>query len=176
MEIDASYLLNLDSLINKVKTCGGTMVCVAGGAIRDMLLQKEVADIDVFFEGTLDDAIVHKIWPEAITKPETDYTNCKVLYDVTDSLFPVKVQLIQVENVPLHISEFPTSLSRVSYGQFAGLTGVDITFLVCVEVKELLFDKPVNMKYLCKMQEKFPDYLVKYSKPEYNPEMEEVPF
>jgi len=145
---------------------------VAGGAIRDMLLDKEIADIDVFFSGNINRhqlAILFNKVEECENGLYED-SSFNVLYKITDKILPVPIQIIQVKgDVKEHISKFPTPLSRVSYSEETAVQGLTKQFIQNAYYKMVMFDKPVNYQYLYKMKQKFPDWAVKFTLPEYNP-------
>ena len=63
INLDLEYLYNLNCLIARIRACSKSKIMfdglnktvVAGGAVRDMLFNKPVKDIDVFYEGEVDD-------------------------------------------------------------------------------------------------------------------------
>jgi len=175
MLIDAAYLKLLDNLLFKISLAlpPGAKVVVAGGAIRDMLLEKEIADIDVFIEDDVEKNIKLHMW---FTKVELceyglyEDSSFNVLYKITDKDFPVPIQIIKVTGtVEEHIEKFPLSLSRVFYSEEKGLQNITPKFLKESLGQQVLFDKPVNYQYLDKMKQKFPNWMVSFAKPEYNP-------
>lgn len=70
MLLDIKHFNQLDSILAVVTAAGGVNATVAGGAVRDSVLEKPIADIDVFFEGELDKAVVEKAFgmPEPAKK------------------------------------------------------------------------------------------------------------
>lgn len=54
MFLDIEHFNKLDSIIAAVSAAGGMYVTVAGGAVRDSVLEKPIVDIDVFYQGVLD--------------------------------------------------------------------------------------------------------------------------
>lgn len=69
IELDLEYINNLIILISKIRFSSKlkpfmapyNKIVVAGGAIRDMLFNKPVDDIDVFYEGKLMKAYLNHI-------------------------------------------------------------------------------------------------------------------
>jgi len=176
MHIDPKYILDLNNLLFRVGLClpkAGDYATVAGGAIRDMLLDTEIADIDVFFDAPDINESKLKGWFKKVEVCEHglyEDSSFNVLYKITSLDFPVPVQLIQVKGyVQEHIKQFPTPLSRVSYNRIGGLQGIDSTFLLNAKTKRVWFDRPVNYQYLTKMQEKFPDWEFAFAEKKFNP-------
>jgi len=175
MFIDSKYLSALDNLLFKISLGleAPYYPTIAGGAIRDMLLDTEVADIDVFIDAPEINLISLKAWFKEVEVCEHglyEDSSFNVLYKITDDPFPVPIQIIQVKSsVQEHISKFPLSLSRVSYTRKEGLQGITPPFISQSHNCRLYFDKPVNYQYLDKMKQKFPDWGVSFAKPEYNP-------
>ena len=174
MLIDEEYLEQLHSVLNKISTAlpmGANVTC-AGGAIRDMLLEKEIKDIDIFIDEDIISIHKLKIWfPKVDVCEHGGYedSSFNVLYNITTKEFPVPIQIIQVECVEEHIEKFPTCLSRVYYNRKEGLQNLTPQFLKDAFYKRLTFDMPVNHQYLDKMKMKFPNWWVMFTKPEYNP-------
>ena len=174
MLIDTEYLTLLNTLLFKISLAlpaGATITC-AGGAIRDMLLEKEIKDIDIFIDEDISSINKLKVWFPKVEVCEHgvyEDSSFNVLYDITAKEFPVNVQIIQVGCVEEHIEKFPTCLSRVYYNRTEGLQNLTPQFLRCVHDQEIFFDKPVNYQYLDKMKQKFSDWKVIFLKDKYNP-------
>jgi hypothetical protein len=62
MQLDHFHFDELDKLIATVQACGGEHVTVAGGAVRDSVLEKPIKDIDVFYEGELNEEAVQSFF------------------------------------------------------------------------------------------------------------------
>lgn len=62
MILDIVHFNKLDSIIHAVSSAGGINVTIAGGAVRDSVLEKPIADIDVFYQGTLDETIIESFF------------------------------------------------------------------------------------------------------------------
>jgi len=112
MLIDPKYILDLNNLLFRVGLClPGTSAyaTVAGGAIRDMLLDTEIADIDVFFDAPDISESKLKGWFKKVEVCEHglyEDSSFNVLYKITSLDFPVPVQLIQVKgSVQEHIKQ-----------------------------------------------------------------------
>jgi len=172
MNIDLAYLNLLSAVLFRCHLSSAKNAVIAGGAIRDMLLDKEIADIDVFFSGPINKfsltALFDKV--EECGNGLYEDSSFNVLYKITDKILPVPIQIIQVEgDVKEHISKFPTPLSRVSYSEETAIQGLTKQFIQNAYYKTVVFDKPVNYQYLYKMKQKFPDWKITFTLPEYNP-------
>ena len=171
MNVDSAYLNNLYTIALFTSASAGQDVHIAGGAIRDMLIEKEIADIDVFHNGELSLSALKTFFNKV---EECEYgvyedTSFNVKYKVWMNTIPVPIQLIEVKGSVLeHINKFPTRLSRVYYKQ-GGLHNITPLFELDVKHKEVYFDLPVNHQYCDKMMKKFPDWQHTFAKPEYSP-------
>jgi hypothetical protein len=162
VEIDFEYLNLLGKLLSKVTFSGGInkfIKCtVAGGAIRDMLLQKPVSDIDVFYVGTLMEkslsSYFKQVKPTNLNYPD----GFTVTHTVALDGLPVPIQLIQVKDIEKHIETFPTPMSRVQYSHANGLSDVDLDFTHNVVQKEFVWDSKVDMPYYNKIKAKYSDW------------------
>ena len=173
VEIDFDYLDNLGAILIRVMWSGEPLnpikCSVAGGAIRDMLLQKPISDIDVFYEGTL----VTEELKESFKLVQSTNHNYPDGFNITHTVMfkdiPVPIQLIQVKNIEEHIATFPTPMSRVSYNHSKGLEGVDMDFVYQVNAQKFFWDHKVDMKYFDKIKAKYSDWEHIFLKPEDNP-------
>ena len=165
MNIDYSFLKTLCEIQEVLLKCGAIETVVAGGAVRDMLLEKPIKDIDVFYIGDLNEESLENYF----TSNEDDNSGeayedseFEVLSTKTFPECPYPIQLIKV-NVEFGKLEnwimdtFGCNLSKVMYG--SGLNLSD-EFLADVELEILTFPKPVSKKYMDKMIDKYPDFLV----------------
>lgn len=177
VEIDFEYLEILGSLLSKVTFCGGMgtfIPCtIAGGAIRDMLLQKPVSDIDVFYEGDLKESVLNLHFKNVKSTNSTYPDGFNVTHNIEYGSIPVPIQLIQVQNIQKHIDKFPTPLSRVQYSHKNGLEGVNMDFVYFVSNKCFEWDDKVDMYYFDKLKEKYSDWKHTFLKKEYDPYYEE---
>ena len=64
MHLDIEHFVKLDAIVATVVSAGGLYVTVAGGAVRDSVLEKPIADIDVFYQGELDKEVVKEHFGE----------------------------------------------------------------------------------------------------------------
>jgi len=176
MNYDQVYLKKLHTILAWIQACGlNVPPIIAGGAIRDMLLDKEIADIDVFYNGDLDEKGLKTFFPKTEVCEYGVYedSSFNVKYKCWSNMVPVPIQLIEVkENVLEHINKFPTKLSRVFYTRLQGVQNVTKTFEIDAIAKIVTFDKPVNHQYLNKMRDKFPspEWLIHFTDPAFNPE------
>ncbi len=179
VEIDFEYLDKLGSILSKVYFSTGKLqtyakCAIAGGAIRDMLLQKPVNDIDVFYEGELSDKSLNNFF-KTVKSSETNYPDgFNVTHTVALTGLPVPIQLIQVKNIQDHIDTFPTPMSRVWYSQDSGLGGVDMDFVHQAINKQFLWDSKVDMPYFDKIKAKYSDWEHVFLHMEDNPYFEET--
>ena len=177
VEIDFEYLDKLGTILSRITWSGGLGKCitcaVAGGAIRDMLLQKPIADIDVFYEGTLITKELKQKFKQVKTTHQVYPDGFNVTHTLMLKYIPVPIQLIQVKNIEEHIATFPTQLSRVSFSLQKGLQGVDMDFVFQVNKQEFFWDDKVDMKYFEKIRAKYSDWVHLFLKPSDNPYYEE---
>jgi hypothetical protein len=173
VEIDFEYLDLLGTVLSKVAFssvsatyCKAT---VAGGAIRDMLLQKPISDIDVFYEGELNDKQLSAYFKQSKATNQSYPDGYTVTHNVTLDGLPVPIQLIQVKDIKKHIETFPTQMSRVWYSHADGLGGVDLDFVYSVKKNEFLWDSKVDMPYYDKIKEKYSDWKHLFLNQEDNP-------
>ena len=133
---------------------------VAGGAIRDMLLDKPVKDIDIFYKGTLPDSVVKQLFTVE-TKYNDNYEEdtfkvryTKVFYnDVT-----LPIQLIETKEDPrsIIIDDFGVNLSKVWLTR-AGLV-IPNEFLLDASLKILTFKPNCKQSYVERIIDKYPEY------------------
>lgn len=79
MTLDFFHFDELDKLVAIVKACGGEHVTVAGGAVRDSVLDKPIKDIDIFYQGELNEEAVKEFFgekkegPKMMSEPKVEY-------------------------------------------------------------------------------------------------------
>jgi len=173
VEIDFGYLNTLSSVLSRVHFSNAHVnfikCTIAGGAIRDMLLQKPVADIDVFYEGELDDKKL-STWFKTVKTTDTTYPDgFNVTYKVSWATIPVPIQLIQVKNIDKHIESFPSPLCRVQYDVKKGLKNIDMDFVDDVANKVFTWDSNPGVVYFDKIKSKYSDWKHTFLDPEYDP-------
>lgn len=111
MHIDEEYLDLLSTFMSSID--GPTDIAVAGGAIRDMLFEKEVKDIDVFYTGDITWMPLAYGAKECFTK--YDGCNFTLTYEIPANGvpgLPVPIQLIKVEDVNKTIQAFPSNICK----------------------------------------------------------------
>ena len=172
MEIDTDYLSKLDNILLYCILSGAENATVAGGAIRDMLFQKPIKDIDIFYNGEIAISTLNKYF-NGVEGLYTKYEDSSftVTHEIKDNtLFPIPIQLIQCqEDVKEHIKEFPAETGRVFLDK-KGLHNLTPNVFNSEKTKTILFDKPTNIKYLAKYLTKYSDYKIKFLSEEYKPE------
>lgn len=136
IKIDHIYLKQLDRVLADTTKCGASDVMIAGGAIRDMLLGKPITDIDVFYQGELDDnkikqyfKVKDKILKDDAKEYNEYYKEENTWQVYADSIHheavEYPVQLIVVKNddpLPNHIKTFGCNLSKVLYNGHLSLS------------------------------------------------------
>lgn len=185
IELDLEYLTNLNMLRSKIRMSSKLVsfmspyskVVVAGGAIRDMLFNKPVSDIDVFYEGELKEDMLKQYFPNITTSDSVYPDGFNVTHNLVCNMFPVKVQLIQVKDIAKHIETFPSPMMRMWFDS-DGLHGLDSAVISDAKVKVFFWDQEVDLPYYKKIKEKYSDwkheFLEKHFNPvEDNPEVEE---
>ncbi len=172
MDIDLSYMKALTTVLIHLEEsgCFGT---IAGGAIRDMLLQKPVSDIDVFYEGELNEKSLSSYLTQIKAANQTYPDGFTVTHNVSLTGLPVPIQLIQVKDIVKHIETFPTQMSRVWYAHEDGLHGIDLDFVHNVKHNEFVWDAKVDMPYYDKLKEKYSDWKHVFLDPADDPYYEE---
>jgi hypothetical protein len=165
MKINHDHLRILSKIQDFVLEAGAKETTVAGGAIRDMLLEKDIKDIDVFYVGDLDSKVLEKHFTT-----NTDEEEVNAYEDSTFEVYPTvsmegcsyPIQLIKVKTTVGDLDQwivdtFGCNLSKVLYGSNLVLTQ---EFLDDAEMEILTFPNPVEKNYMDKMTAKFPDFLV----------------
>ena len=163
MEIDTAYLSKLDCIIDGVFDSGGTQVTIAGGAIRDMLFNKPIKDIDVFYVGELETSALKEQF-DTVVECDIKYegSSFTVTHEVKHLLIPVWCQLIKIDgDVMKYINEFPTPIGRVAYSM-EGLKNLTWDVLYAHKDKVIIFDRPTNLKYYNKLSTKYHDYKLSF--------------
>jgi len=171
MNIDTEYLVNLECLLTKLWAAGAKEAVVAGGAIRDMLFDKPIKDIDVFYTGELSVNKLNQAGFKDIKFVGTYYEGSKTILDFTMQFekFPVEVQLIHCFDDPVKIIEaFPANIGRCYYDD-KGLHGINGDVLSSADSKTVWFDQPTNYKYYMKYKEKYSDWKLEFADPKYAP-------
>lgn len=133
---------------------------IAGGAIRDMLLDKPVKDIDVFYKGKLPDSVVKQLFTiEAKYDKSYDESHFKVFYSkifYKDVKLPI--QLIETKQTPQEVvlDDFGVNLSKVWLTR-AGLI-IPNEFMLDASLQILTFKPNCKQSYVERMIDKYPEY------------------
>lgn len=177
INLDLEYVNNLISLISKIKVSSKqktfmspyNKVIVAGGAVRDMLFNKPVDDIDVFYEGEINESMFKSYFPNATTSDTTYPDGWNVTHNVMCDSFPVKVQLIQVENIEKHLETFPSQMMRL-YVDGDGVHGVDSIVIKDAMSQVFFWDSAPDLSYYLKIKAKYSGWKHKFMEKHFNPE------
>lgn len=133
---------------------------VAGGAIRDMLLNKPVKDIDIFYKGKLPDSVVKQLFTvEAKYDKAYDNSEFQVFYSkVFYNNVTLPIQLIETKEDPrsIIIDDFGVNLSKVWLTR-AGLV-IPNEFLLDASLKILTFKPNCKQSYVERIIDKYPEY------------------
>lgn len=179
INLDIEYLNNLNTLISKVRVCSKPVqllgeynkTVVAGGAIRDMLFNKPVKDIDVFYEGELDDKKLEGYFTSIKPTGNSYPDGFNVTHTVAHKDFPVPIQLIQVKNIEAHIKTFPSPLIRV-WVEKGVIHGIDSLLVHDALMQEFCWDIKPDLHYFLKIKEKYSDWEHVFMEEAMNPEPE----
>jgi len=175
INLDFDYLDVLSDILDKVECSNSEDAAIAGGAIRDMLLQKPVSDVDVFYTGVLLDARLKVHFDSVETLTDYGYPDgFTVTHKVKLKKLPVPIQLIKVEDVDAHIDLFPSELIRVSYRNSTGLQGLTPSFIDLARLQQFWWDKEVDLKYFSKIKAKYSDWMHMFVEESFNPEQQKV--
>ena len=163
MFIDSGFVDVLKFMLDTVVSAGATKAVVTGGAIRDMLFEKPIKDIDIFYEGPdLDKDILKECFSlNDLLDEDTGYgeefivTHPKLHYYDKDEI-PIPIQLIKVENVLHTIEDFPFAFCKNhldSSGLFITKQSMEVH-----HNKYMYHPTTVDEKYLNRMKLKYQDY------------------
>lgn len=176
------------SILSLVKDCGAHRSIVAGGAIRDIIHDKPIKDIDIFYTGELDKELVKKKFPLSFKEPADElegllggnvndfpYANAEQGWNVTFPCLELEgceypIQLIKVEgetfnDLALHVNTFGCQISKL----YAYLSKeVESGLMVCaapeywkgINENQLIFSKGCAENYKLKIMQKFNDWTV----------------
>lgn len=179
IELDLEYISNLLALINKLRVSSElktfmapyNKVVVAGGAIRDMLFNKPVSDIDVFYEGELKEDLLKQFFPTVVTSDSVYPDGFNLTHNIIYESFPVKVQLIQVENIEKHLETSPSPMMRL-YVDGGGVHGLDSSIIQDALTQTFFWDKAPDLSYYLKIKSKYSDWKHEFMEKHFNPESE----
>lgn len=141
-------------------------VAIAGGFLRDSIMNKEYSDIDIFAKvGVLDiEKLAKEVGTEAIlhSSSTNGYGALSKVYNVG------KIQVIElVQDVEVldHIKGFHLDLSKIAYFPLGGgHYYIDQSFVDDVFNKTLTFSLTVQDSYMEKMAKRYPDFEVNFFK------------
>jgi hypothetical protein len=120
MNIDLEYLDRLLGIMDNI--IGPTDIMVTGGAIRDMLFDKEIKDIDIYYTGEIESIYAgYKVQATGIKYEGTTFQITHEISATSVPQLPVPVQLIKVEALEEAVKNFPSSLCRPSFYKTKGL-------------------------------------------------------
>lgn len=180
IELDLEYLTNLTTLVSRIKICtklGGMLspygkAVVAGGAIRDMLFNRPVSDIDVFYEGEINDLLFKQYFPNSVVPTVDVYPDgWNLTHNIMHEHFPVKIQLIQVKDIAKHVETFPSPMMRMWF-DIEGIHGLDGCVFGDAKAKVFFWDQQVDLSYFKKIKEKYSDWKHEFMEDHFNPEQD----
>lgn len=163
MKLDQNLLATYEIMLLRTTASSADDCIIAGGAIRDMLLDKPISDVDIFYEGSLNQSKLLEFFTwNSIDVPDVEeyendgtwsltYGNMKCKYS------GMKVQFINVQNVYEHIDTFGCNISKVWYHATNGLM-LTHEFMDGVMYKTLDFEGCTREKYAEKIIAKYPEY------------------
>lgn len=176
MNIDFVLTSQFDFIIEKVTEAGAEAVIIAGGAVRDMVMNKPIADIDVFYVGELNHETLQKHFKFHVN-PNKDkhdfYKEKKAFWKVSDILLKMEdceypIQLINVKRdkrktyhpamtLTDHVTKFGCNLSMMLYN--AGGLFVFREAMQDMFIEQLTFNKHCsNNSYIRKVYAKYPEF------------------
>jgi hypothetical protein len=177
MNFDTLFLNKLTQILTRLKYAGIVDPVVGGGCLRDMLFEKEIKDIDVFYskgnykvlnsDSFLNLATFEELPLNAVSSEEYAESEFKVTNNLKSALIDVPIQLIKVKHNPYkHIDEFPINICRVAYGPVVPGTGFTSypTLQIPTDVledyfsKRIYYDLGISEGYLQRIQEKYHDW------------------
>lgn len=149
---------------------------VAGGFLRDLLVNKSTRDIDVFTERTpttaqlaalqeaLDTSDFYEADPleksEEYLVPEADTRRSRIV-----ALFKADgVDVIVTNDLEAHLREFPDNISKVSYraGTSGGVLEMTDEFVTGHTQRRIVYREAAGEMRLLKLIDKFSDYSVSH--------------
>ena len=165
MHFDTEYLAKLDHLLSILTFTGIKNPLVAGGAIRDMLFDKPIKDIDVFYYQDTIPVINYGTFITNVDYTPEKYEGSKfqLTHSFNYSGFPeTRVQLIKTELPPQqHVENFPIDICCVSYGSINGESNqlhIPNFVMECYNLKKVYCSSSVDDEYLNRIQQKYPEY------------------
>jgi hypothetical protein len=172
LNVDSQFFDTLDNLLDIAVSVFGNNVMIAGGAVRDALLNKPVKDIDIFIQSkSVDQDLLEKfqkLTNSSYTKEANTYgySNTISVVDVVDGTCGKPVQLVFVASLQKHFDSFSINLSKVKYTK-DGLV-MSTGFINDVKHKKITFT-PTNLaavdiqyqqQYLDRVAKKYNDWTI----------------
>lgn len=148
---------------------------IAGGFIRDTLMDRRVGDLDILWDGGLFSALTPAQAKELSTLLNTEigwepaYERMLEEYEgeeegrnshMTALYEGEEVDIIVVPDVKAHVHDFPDSISKVWYGSDGLITMSD--FVYSHANKEIKYRIGAPTARLDKLKMKYPDYMALY--------------
>ena len=133
---------------------------VSVGYLLDMLFNKPISDIDVFYSGCgLKTYKLQTYFTSVKEGPTGPYPDgFEVTHTCTFSEIPVPIQFIKVKDVDKHIETFPSDMMKVKYSLKDGLTNITPALIYDAEAKVFQWDKKVGLNYYTKIKNKYSDW------------------
>lgn len=172
LNINSTFFNTLDEILKiAIRVFGGKLM-IAGGAVRDTLLNKPVKDIDIFIyddDIDADELLKDLALFDKLCHSTTDYDSTdKIVYgdsdqmtrlvDVSATKWGIPIQLVFVKDLNKHFDTFSVNLSKVKYS-VEGLT-MTREFINDFMLKQLTVNSPVKPDYVDKISKKYSDYVV----------------
>lgn len=156
-KVDFDHLRMLKKIVAAIPKQDAT---ISGGAIRDMLLGKEIKDIDVFYSGKL-----NKL-PSGFTQGKKSDTAPyegedfeKEFDDIYFEGCVYPIQMMALKEHPVnYMDKFPCNLSKVAMSRLGDLV-ITPEFLQDVELEMLTFSDECPSWYKKKIHDKYPEYM-----------------
>lgn len=169
MNFDTKFLNTLTTILHCLKMNGIDDAVVGGGCLRDMLFEKEVKDIDVFYsKGQWEKSTWQNFakFEQLPLKPgieEYEESKFTVTNNLKTHLIDLPIQLIKVEDNPYkHIDFFPINICRVAFGcvQQNGYPILQLPPDVLEDYfdKKCYYDSDTSPNYLARIKEKYNDW------------------
>ncbi len=95
MKIDYLLINKFQTIREYLQECGAEESLIAGGAVRDMVLDKPISDIDVFYIGDLDEEKLTK----KFTIKENPNKEAHAFYNKKKNRWSVDYSIVVLEDV-----------------------------------------------------------------------------
>lgn len=166
LKLNTELFETYETIMGQLLQCGADQVMVAGGAVRDVLLDKPIKDIDIFYTGELDVLKVYDYFNQIPTRFGDDLN---MFYDNEDNDWIVTynrmrskltkhpLQFIQCKDFTAHLKTFGVGLSQVAL-LADGTLWITPEFMKDVTTECLHFHPNCGEKYRDKICDKYPEY------------------